>query len=223
MGYDLEVVAERKIKYECPKTKQWLDDIQRYTLHTPDFRSEDNIKVVESDRPYHLYCTLVKQYWDSNDADYVINFLNQQIQEATEDKYNYLTRRYKRRNRKPKYNSKKHRDFCLLMDSFGYYNVLEDLSLEQIKNKLQPFLLWLKRHYELVLLPRDPDFRSGFDTYSYTDVFPTEGKYNLDINEEYIKGVISYISDRWQCSFRVRWIINLLDPNYDYSSFNSNP
>lgn len=100
------------------------------------------------------------------------------------------------------------------MDSFGYYNVLEDLSLEQIKHKLQPFLLWLIKHYELVLLAKDPDFRSGFDTYGYIS---EEG----GVDKEYIKDQLFYISDRWHCSFRVRWIINLLDPDYDYK-VNSN-
>lgn len=87
MGYDLEVVAERNIKYKDPKTQKWIGDIQRYTLHTPDFRSEDNIKVVESDTSYALYCALVKQYWGSDDAKYTIDFLNQQIQEATDKGY----------------------------------------------------------------------------------------------------------------------------------------
>lgn len=132
------------------------------------------------------------------------------------EKYNWLSRRYKRRNRRPRYSCKKHKDFCALMDSFGYYDVLENLSLEHIKNKLQPFLLWLVKHYELVLLKRDPDYRSGFDTYGYISEEDSADK-------EYIKDQLFYISDRWHCSFRVRWIINLLDPNYDYSSFNSNP
>ena len=123
------------------------------------------------------------------------------------EKYNWLTRRYKRRNRHSRC-SKKHKDFCALMGSFGYYNVLEDLSVEQIKHKLQPFLLWLKRHYELVLLKRDPDYRSGFETYGYVSKEDASDK-------EHIKDQLFYISDRWQCSFRVRWLINLLEPEYE--------
>jgi len=34
--------------------------------------------------------------------------------------------------------------------------------LAEIKHKLQPFLLWLVKHYELVLLAEDPDYRSSF-------------------------------------------------------------
>lgn len=106
------------------------------------------------------------------------------------------------------------------MDSFGYHEVLEPMSLRQIKHKLQPFLLWLKRHYELILLVRDPDYRSGFETYGYVAETPTEYEYSLGLrlgtDDDYIKGQLSYISDRWQCSFRVRWLINLLEPEYDY-------
>jgi hypothetical protein len=104
------------------------------------------------------------------------------------------------------------------MDSFGYNAVLEPLSLQQIKHKLQPFLLWLKRHYELVLLPTNPDFRSGFETYGYKG-HPRDGLGLLEMtDEESIKGDLSYISDRWQCSFRVRWLINLMEPEYDYKT-----
>ena len=93
MGYDLQVVATRKIKYEDPKTKQWLDDVQRYTLHTPDFNSEDNVSVVESDAPYHTYCRLVYQYWaDDNLKAQIrvvetIQHLDQQIKKATDEGY----------------------------------------------------------------------------------------------------------------------------------------
>ena len=135
------------------------------------------------------------------------------------DEYNQLSIRYKRRNRHPRYNCKKHKDFCKLMDSFGYNTVLDPLSVADIKHKLQSFLLWLKRHYELVLLSRDPDYRSGFATYGYTAIPPTDYEYSLGLrlgtDDNYIKGQLSYISDRWQCSFRVRWLINLLEPEYE--------
>lgn len=142
------------------------------------------------------------------------------------DEYNQLSIRYKRRNRRPRYSCKKHKDFCVLMDSFGYNAVLEPLSLQQIKHKLQPFLLWLKRHYELVLLARDPDCRSGFETYGYTASPPVDHGDGLGLlemtDEESIKGDLSYISDRWQCSFRVRWLINLLEPEYAYNILDKN-
>ena len=86
MGYDLEVVATRKIKYEDPKTKRWLDDVQKYTLRTPDFNSEDNASVIESDAPYHTYCRLVQQYWRDYDGK-IIQCLDQQIQKAVDKGY----------------------------------------------------------------------------------------------------------------------------------------
>ena len=85
MGIDLHVIASRKIKYECPKTKEWLDDVQSYELHTPDFRSKDNVSVSESDAPYHTYCRLVHEYWGT--AVDTIAYLDQQIQEAEEKGY----------------------------------------------------------------------------------------------------------------------------------------
>lgn len=124
-------------------------------------------------------------------------------------RYNWLTRRYKRRNHKRRYSCKKHKDFCALMDSL--YGRCHLYILEQIKAKLQPFILWLKREYELVLLPCDPDFRSGFNTYDY------KAESNCETDEEHILWQLDYISDRWRCSFRVRWIINLIDPDYDYN------
>lgn len=131
--------------------------------------------------------------------------------------YNWLTRRYKRRNRRPRYSCKKHKDFCVLMSSlYGKLDLpylwqtdLDIKTLEKVRKLLQPFLLWLKRHYELVLLSTNPDYRSGFETYGYIsdDDDTTDAQYVLN--------QLDYISDRWQCSFRVRWLINLLEPEYD--------
>lgn len=122
------------------------------------------------------------------------------------DKYNQLSRRYKRRNRYQRYGCKKHRDFCTLMNSFADSTVLDNLRVTEIKHRLQPFLAWLKRYYELNCLAVEPDYRSGFETYGYNT--------DEDSDEETIKGQLSYISDRWNCSFRVRWLINLVDPDY---------
>lgn len=123
------------------------------------------------------------------------------------DEYNWLTRGFKRRNRHPRYKCKKHKDFCALMHSL--YGRCDLYTVEQIKSKLQPFLLWLKRHYALVLLPCDPDYRSGFETYGYV------GERDDETDAEHITWQLDYISDRWQCSFRVRWLINLLEPEYE--------
>jgi hypothetical protein len=87
MGIDLHVTATRKIKYEDPKTKQWLDDIQTYELHTSDFNSEGNIKVVDSNTPFKTYCVLARAYWGSRDAEEIIGRLSDQIEEAENKGY----------------------------------------------------------------------------------------------------------------------------------------
>lgn len=48
-------------------------------------------------------------------------------------------------------------------------------------------------------LAYDKDFRTGEESYGYT-------KEECNIRER-----MSYISDRWNCSFRIRWILDLID------------
>lgn len=52
--------------------------------------------------------------------------------------------------------------------------------------------------YENWYLIHDEDFRSGDETYGFGDVFAK----------------LEYISDRWGGTFRVRWMIELINPNY---------
>ncbi len=42
-----------------------------------------------------------------------------------------------------------------------------------------------------------PDERPGEETYGYKD-------------EESIRGNLEYISDRWNCAFRIKWILDLI-------------
>jgi hypothetical protein len=42
------------------------------------------------------------------------------------------------------------------------------------------------------------DFRSGYDTYAY----------------ENVDAELFYISDRWKCSFRLRWLIDGIEAGY---------
>ena len=44
----------------------------------------------------------------------------------------------------------------------------------------------------------EKDFRTGEESYGYN-------------NQEYIEERMSYICDRWNCGFRIRWILDLLD------------
>jgi hypothetical protein len=74
-------------------------------------------------------------------------------------------------------------------------------TIEQIKEALRPYYELLVELYENELLVKEEDYRSGSDTYGYE-------------NLESIQGSLLYISDRWKACFRVRWLIDLINPNY---------
>ena len=44
----------------------------------------------------------------------------------------------------------------------------------------------------------EQDYRSGINTYGYED----------------IEGTLYYISDRWKCAFRIKWLIDLIEGEY---------
>jgi hypothetical protein len=125
----------------------------------------------------------------------------------------YKSKRYRQRHRVAKlYTCKKHWQLDKLLDSFSN---IEDLVLDDSREnsydiylnnaiaKLKPFLPFMIRYYELRLLPKERDYRSGFETYDYVS------NYSILSNLE-------YISDRWCAAFRLRWLINLIDKDYTY-------
>lgn len=59
---------------------------------------------------------------------------------------------------------------------------------------LQRSLPALKSLY-VSCLRSELDFRTGYETYGYRDA-------------EFIKNNLNYISDRYQCAFRLKWIID---------------
>ena len=62
----------------------------------------------------------------------------------------------------------------------------------------KPLLKELKRKYnKLNKMDDDPDLRTGEETYGYEDVWDR----------------MEYISDRWNCSFRIRWLIDGIENN----------
>ena len=69
-----------------------------------------------------------------------------------------------------------------------FTELLEDL------NQNKKYLLYL---YKLQCTS-EKDFRTGEESYGYS-------------NQEYIEERMSYISDRWNCAFRIRWILDLLE------------
>lgn len=74
-------------------------------------------------------------------------------------------------------------------------------SVPEIRSALLPYYDLLVDLYEKHLLAESTDHRSGQETYGYEDL-------------ESIQHNLSYISDRWVTCFRVRWLINLINPDY---------
>ncbi len=92
--------------------------------------------------------------------------------------------------------------YDVLWVEFEAEKQLERLSLQEIQNRLN------KVKDSLILLHSDysnddNDDRSGYDTYGYESL-------------ESIKGSLSYISDRWTCRFRIKWLLDLLKFKGEY-------
>lgn len=122
----------------------------------------------------------------------------------------HKSKRYRQRHRVfKKYRCKKHWKLDELLSSFtaiydaGDTDNHQAIRVNYVISMLKPLLPFMIRLYEYVLLPREFDYRSGFDTYGYND------NYSILNNLE-------YISDRWKTAYRVRWLINLVDKEYTY-------
>lgn len=75
-------------------------------------------------------------------------------------------------------------------------------SVDAIRERLRPYYSQLVSLYENEMLAsEDCDYRSGQDTYGYESA-------------DSIRGSLAYISDRWRACFRVRWLIELINPDY---------
>lgn len=74
-------------------------------------------------------------------------------------------------------------------------------TLDQIISVLSPYYNYLVTLYENELIEQCNDYRTGYETYGYKDL-------------DAIRGTLSYISDRWKSSFRVRWLIDLINKQY---------
>lgn len=119
--------------------------------------------------------------------------------------YNKTSKRFKRRNRRPRFTCKAEHKFYCFMDKFYGNSYL--YTVDDVIKELMPCLTWLKRYYENVLTKQDKEYtcyKSGYESYGY-------------LNDESILNNLDYISDRWRVDWRVRWIINLLDDNYIYN------
>lgn len=85
------------------------------------------------------------------------------------------------------------------------YNESVSFDSDDVKHlvlNLIPYKKDLIDLYEKELTLEDNDLRSGEETYGYE-------------SPDSIVHSFIYISDRWCASFRVRWLINLIDPSYN--------
>ena len=89
----------------------------------------------------------------------------------------------------------------VLWDLFIEEKFLENATLREIQEKLASInddILFMWEYFG----QDDDDDRSGFETYGFE-------------NLESIKRNFKYISDRWKCRFRTKWLLDLI--NLDYS------
>jgi len=95
--------------------------------------------------------------------------------------------------------------WAILNRMFSNFYSITDKTVDDAKNIIRPYIGVLHAQYKhLIKLEEDlpsffgPDLRSGAETYGYK-------------NEEYIMYNLQYISDRWNCTLRVRWILDLIN------------
>lgn len=74
-------------------------------------------------------------------------------------------------------------------------------TVDEIRDALRPYYGILVEMYESEMVVESDDYRSGSDTYGYETL-------------EGIQWSLRYISDRWRTCFRVRWLIDLINPEY---------
>lgn len=80
-----------------------------------------------------------------------------------------------------------------------YFSPKKDRTFDELLEELQQNKKYLMYLYKLHCAS-EKDFRTGEESYGYN-------------TQEYIEERMSYISDRWNCAFRIRWILDLLDLN----------
>lgn len=86
------------------------------------------------------------------------------------------------------------------MEEFQSFSHCLRLSLEDIKKrikKIEPHLLAVVDEY----CQRDDDYRKGSESYGYADL-------------DGIRVNLHYLSDRWGASFRIAWLLGLVNEDY---------
>ena len=88
----------------------------------------------------------------------------------------------------------------ILNKVFANFYSISGKNVESAKNILKPHANVLAAQYKY-LVSTDSwklDLRSGYETYGY-------------VNDETIMYNLQYISDRWNCTFRLRWTLDLIN------------
>jgi hypothetical protein len=99
------------------------------------------------------------------------------------------------------------REFKKVLDTFfnSNNNYPPKEFIDSFITSLLPHKPLLTKLY-ISYLKKDKDYRSGEETYGYSSY-------------EHIKTNLHYISDRWSCSFRIRYMLDLLDKDFDTLNF----
>ena len=84
----------------------------------------------------------------------------------------------------------------VLWNKFIEQGFLKTASLIQIQKELKSIEPELEAMYKEYW--SENDWRDGFDTYGYVCL-------------EDIKDNLKYISDRWSCQFRLKWLLDLIN------------
>jgi hypothetical protein len=88
----------------------------------------------------------------------------------------------------------------ILKKVFANFYSISDKTVEDAKNILKPHadIIAAQWRYLVKTDPWKPDLRCGYETYGYKD-------------DESIMYNLQYISDRWNCTFRLRWTLDLIN------------
>jgi hypothetical protein len=91
----------------------------------------------------------------------------------------------------------------ILNRMFSNFYSITDKTVDDAKNIIRPYVGVLHAQYKHLIKQEElegwvPDLRSGAETYGYE-------------NDENTMYNLQYISDRWNCPFRVRWTLDLIN------------
>lgn len=93
-------------------------------------------------------------------------------------------------------------DYAYIKIHDSFENVFSDerTDFNKIINDLRKNIKHLYVLYKECLLS-EKDYRTGKETYGYKDI-------------DDIESTLLYISDRYYCAFRIKWLIDLIENNY---------